>query len=147
MLFNTHLTLKMSFRCVVYPKSQFKRFSNVNIMRKFVKENRRVYFTQVKAIVENSMKIIQYLTSFSDLGPKFRLKVCPTFEPWPLIKHWQNFCCRIFFKKFEQGVLGFIQALLRTSVFHEVLSFIAIGHNPTCVSTLVNAAVDSRGVL
>ena len=69
MLFNTHLTLKMSFRCVVYPKSQFKRFSNVNIMRKFVKENRRVYFTQVKAIVENSMKIIQYLTSFSDLGP------------------------------------------------------------------------------
>ena len=31
---------------------------------------------------------------------------------------------------------GFIQALLLTSVFHEGLSFMAIGHDPMCISTL-----------
>ena len=39
---------------------------------------------------------------------------------------------------------GFIQALLLTSVFHEGLSFMDIGHKPTCVSTLTLAVVGSR---
>ena len=34
---------------------------------------------------------------------------------------------------------GFIQALLLTSVFHEGLSFMTVGDNPTCISTLVIA--------
>ena len=32
-------------------------------------------------------------------------------------------------------IQGFIQALLLTSIFHEGLSFMALGHNTTCVST------------
>ena len=40
---------------------------------------------------------------------------------------------------------GFIQALLLTSVFHEGLSFMDVGHNPTCISTLTLAVVGSRG--
>ena len=40
---------------------------------------------------------------------------------------------------------GFIQALLLTSAFHEGLSFMDVGHNPTCLSTLTLAAVGSRG--
>ena len=35
---------------------------------------------------------------------------------------------------------GFIQALLLTSVFHKGLGFMAVGHNPTCVSTMTLAA-------
>ena len=35
---------------------------------------------------------------------------------------------------------GFIQSLLLTSVFHEGLSFMAIGHNPTGISTFTLAA-------
>ena len=35
---------------------------------------------------------------------------------------------------------GFIQALLVTSFFHEGLSFMTVGHNTTCVSTLALAA-------
>ena len=34
---------------------------------------------------------------------------------------------------------GFIQALLLTSVFHKGLSFMAVGHNQTCISTLTLA--------
>ena len=40
---------------------------------------------------------------------------------------------------------GFIQVLLLTSVFHEGLSFMAVGHNPACASMLSLAAGDSRG--
>ena len=35
---------------------------------------------------------------------------------------------------------GFIQALLLTSIFHEGLSFIVVGHNPMYASTLALAA-------
>ena len=42
---------------------------------------------------------------------------------------------------------GFIQALLLTSVFHEGLSFMAVGYNPTCVSTFAIAAGSSYGAL
>ena len=31
---------------------------------------------------------------------------------------------------------GFNQALLLTSIFHEGLSFMTVGHNPTCISML-----------
>ena len=31
---------------------------------------------------------------------------------------------------------SFIEALLLTSIFHEGLSFMAIGHNPACISIL-----------
>ena len=41
----------------------------------------------------------------------------------------------------------FIQALLLTSVLREGLSFIAVVHNPACVSTLAIAAGGSHGVL
>ena len=40
---------------------------------------------------------------------------------------------------------GFIEAFLLTSVFHEGLSFIVVGHNPTCVSVLALAAGGSYG--
>ena len=43
------------------------------------------------------------------------------------------------------NVQGFIQALLLTSVFHEGLSFMDVGHKLTCVSTLTLATVGSRG--
>ena len=39
---------------------------------------------------------------------------------------------------------GFIQALLLTFVFHEELSFMAIGHNLKCISILILAAGGSR---
>ena len=39
---------------------------------------------------------------------------------------------------------GFIQALLLTSVFPEGLSLMAVGYNPTCVSTLALAAEGSK---
>ena len=42
-------------------------------------------------------------------------------------------------------VQDFIQALLMTSVFHEGLSFTAVGHDPLCISTLALAAGGSRG--
>ena len=38
-----------------------------------------------------------------------------------------------------------IQALLLTSVFHEGLSFMDVGHKRTCVSTLTLTALGSRG--
>ena len=44
----------------------------------------------------------------------------------------------IFFN-FKKGQ-GFIQALLLTSVFHEGSSFMVIGHNPTCISTLTRCS-------
>ena len=50
----------------------------------------------------------------------------------------------IFFSFFAQQVQGFIQALLLTSVFHEGLSFMAIGYNLTCISMLTLAAGVSR---
>ena len=40
-----------------------------------------------------------------------------------------------------------IQTLLLTSVFHEKLSFMNVGHNPTCVSILTLAAVVQGGAL
>ena len=40
---------------------------------------------------------------------------------------------------------GFIQALLQTFVFHEGLSFMDVGHNPKCVSTLTLAPGGSMG--
>ena len=40
-----------------------------------------------------------------------------------------------------------IQALLLTSVFHEGLSFMDVGHKLTCVSTLTLATVGSRGAV
>ena len=40
---------------------------------------------------------------------------------------------------------GFTQALLLTSAFHEGLSFMDVGHNPTCLSTLTLAAAGSKG--
>ena len=54
---------------------------------------------------------------------------------------------QIFYRKFSHtfecvksfrlmGRQGFIQALLLTSVFPERFSFMNVGHNPTCVSTL-----------
>ena len=39
-----------------------------------------------------------------------------------------------------------IQALLLTSDFHKGLSFMAVGHNAMCVSTLALAAGGSRGL-
>ena len=39
---------------------------------------------------------------------------------------------------------GFILALLLTSIFHKGLSFMAVGHNPTCISTLTLAVGGSR---
>ena len=41
----------------------------------------------------------------------------------------------------------FVQALFLTSVFHEGLSFMAIGHNPMCVTTLAIATGGSYGAL
>ena len=35
------------------------------------------------------------------------------------------------------GYQGFIQALLLTSVFHNGLSFMTVGHKPTYISTLM----------
>ena len=40
---------------------------------------------------------------------------------------------------------GFILALLLTSVFHEGLSFMTIGNNPTCFRKLVIATGGSYG--
>lgn len=74
----------MSFRCVAYRASQFKRFSNLDITTKFGKENTAfnftVHFISVKSLVstlkqiknklrmvENSIKIIHYLNFFSDV--------------------------------------------------------------------------------
>ena len=42
---------------------------------------------------------------------------------------------------------GFIQALLLTFIFHEELSFMAVGHNLTCVSMLAIAIGGSEGAL
>ena len=42
---------------------------------------------------------------------------------------------------------SFIQSLLLTSVFHEGLSFMVAGHNPTCVSSLGIATGVSYGAL
>ena len=39
---------------------------------------------------------------------------------------------------------GFIQALLLSSVFHEGLSFMALGYNLMCINTLTLSAGDSR---
>ena len=39
---------------------------------------------------------------------------------------------------------GFTQALLLISVFHEGLSFMAVGHNATCINMLTLAARGSR---
>ena len=47
--------------------------------------------------------------------------------------------CMIFLSPFLDVMFnsqGFIQALLLTSAFHEGLSFMAVAHNPTCISTL-----------
>ena len=44
-------------------------------------------------------------------------------------------------------MLGFIQAFLLTSFFHEALSFMAVGHNPMSISTLVIATGGSHGML
>ena len=38
------------------------------------------------------------------------------------------------------GYQGFIQALLLTSVFHNGLSFMTVGHKPTYISTLMLVA-------
>ena len=43
----------------------------------------------------------------------------------------------------KMGGQGFLRALLLTSVFHKGLSFMAVGQNPTCISTLTLAAGDS----
>ena len=42
---------------------------------------------------------------------------------------------------------GFVQALLLSSVFHEGLSFMAVGHDPTCVSAFAIATGGSYGAL
>ena len=49
--------------------------------------------------------------------------------------------------KVKRILQGFIQALLLTSVFHERLSFMAIGHNPICVSMLAIATRGPYGAL
>ena len=54
---------------------------------------------------------------------------------------------KVFVKQKLIFLQGFIQALLLTSVFHEGLSFMDVGHKPTCVSTLTLAAMGSRGVV
>ena len=71
----------MSFRCLVYYKSQIKRFLYLNITKKLAKENSLLTSTskrthpfflwthknKPKQMVENIIKIIQSLTYFSDV--------------------------------------------------------------------------------
>lgn len=81
-LYNMPYTIKMSFRYAVYYMSHFKRFSNLNITKNFIKKychqlhqlfhpNESTCFFSLKHknklqhTVENSIKIIQYLTYFS----------------------------------------------------------------------------------
>ena len=49
--------------------------------------------------------------------------------------------------EFHIDYQGFIQTYLQTSVFHEGLSLMALGHNPKCISTLVIATGGSYGTL
>ena len=41
---------------------------------------------------------------------------------------------------FDDMIQGFIPALFLTYIFHKGLSFMALGHNPTCFSTLASSS-------
>ena len=58
----------------------------------------------------------------------------------PFFQNTSQWLLLNFFVSLDKSVLlhhqGFIQALLLASVFYEGLSFMFVGHNPTCINTL-----------
>ena len=64
-----------------------------------------------------------------------------TFSYIFYVLYWAGSSCFVIANQ------GFIQAFLLTFVFHEGLSFMTLGHNPMCVSTLAIATGGSYGAL